>query len=395
MGTLRDRSTELLAELRDICDSRGYEYYLAPMTTAMAYLYGGYGYDFAVPAVVMPIDDALAFKAYIEAGNVKDRSIECMENNSRFATFSLSYVNENTTMIERLRGSDFKKLGVRVSIELLRPCTKDKALRNKEIFWECTGYHRVLSVKHQNINKPAKAAANFLKKTGATARLYRKMCRTYAGVESDKYYLKSYYIKPAVLDKTIFEDIGQIEFEGESFKVPRDVERYLQKSTAGTWKTKLELPQANLRPFVFFDNAPYSAIDENMRKSGKGIDEYLRNYEAWYAYTDEVVRFNSEKKRLWDLANRSGARAIIYHDLSKKMDQITRLREAKDYNALGEIFKDYDKEMHKFLELGMGLCPSKELMDIECELLAARGDKAIADKLLALTPVEHYQPVSR
>lgn len=395
MSNLRDRSTELLAELRDICESRGYKYYLAPMTAARAYLYGGYGYEFAVPSVVMPIDDALAFKSYIDGGAVENRSIECMENNGRYSTFSLSYVNEATTMIELLRGSDYSHLGVRVNIELLRPVTKDKSLRKWEILWECTGYQRVLSVKHQSINKPAKFGTNMLRSLGGTAGLYRRMCRTYAGVKSDRYYLKSYYIKPAYIDKSLFDEITTIGFEGQEFKLPREVERYLQQSTNGTWQTKLEPPPIMTRLFIFYDNTPYRLIADGLKKSGKSIEEYFKHSEVWYSSSEEIVRFNSEKKRLWDIANRSGARAIIYNDLNKKMDRIRQLYADKDYSELEKLFAEYDKEMHRYLELGMGLCPSKELMDIECELLQIRGEKRLADKLVALTPEEHYQPIIR
>lgn len=390
MSTVKEKSAELLAELRDLCDKNSLQYWLAPRTTARAYTYGGYGEDFFIPGFVMTLDDALRLKALVESGAVAGRSIECMENNPQFTTFSMTYVNEETTLIDIIRGSDYSKHGVRVNIDILRPQADDKNLRRQETLWECTGYLRVLSVKHQRINKPARTYVNARKKMGGTKALYSKMCHKYQGVSASKYYLKMYYMKGVTLPVSMFEKNGEIEFEGEKYRVPEPVDEYLQKSTRGTWKSMLEKPALEVKTHIYYEYVPYRELQERFAADGNSIEAIFNKNKDWYNRSTEQVKYNSEKKRLWNLANRSGMRAIVYNDLSKQIDTIRSLYAEHNFAELEKIFEQYDKELHRLLDMGLGLCPNKELLDIECALMEARGETAAVKKLRALVPEQHY-----
>ena len=41
------------------------------------------------------------------------------------------------------------------------------------------------------------------------------------------------------------------------------------------------------------------------------------------------------------------------------------------------------------------MCASKEILDIECELLEYNGEKKIAEELIRLVPKEHYAPLGK
>lgn len=393
MSTLNSKSIELLAELRNICNENGFRYYLSPMTAARAFMYGGFGYRFCVPSVAMPFDDAMKFKKLIDGNTISGRMIECMENNPEYSSFSLSYVNTDTTLIDLIRGTDFRQHGVRVDIELLRPRTNDRGLRCWEVLWDCNAYLRVLSVKHRWVNKPAHAIIGILKYLGKTASLYRTMCRTYEGRTSDKYLLKAYYMTAAGIPTSMFDQTSEIEFEGESFTVPADVEGYIYTATNGTWKAVLEEPEKMLQEYIFYDNIPCAEMETALRNDGDSIDTVFRKSKDLYMDTDEKVSYNSGKKRLWDIANRSGIRAILYVEMNRQIDRIRSLYQEEKYEELEQIFSEYDKELHKYLDLDLGLCPCKELMDIECELMKRRGENDKVNRLLELVPPQHYRSV--
>ncbi len=390
MSTVKEKSAELLAELRDLCDKNAIEYWLSPRTAACAYAYNGYGEEFFIPGIVMTINDALRLKGLVDSGAVENRTIECMENNPEFTTFSMTYVNENTTLIDIIRGSDYSKHGVRVNIDILRPLVEDKALRRQETLWECTGYLRVLSVKRQKLNKPAQTYVNIRKRMGGSAALFKKMCKKYQDADSDKYYLKLYYMKGVTLNRSLFDHSCDVLFEGESYRVPEPVEKYLQNSTRGAWKAMLEEPPQKVKTFIYYDYVPYSEIESRFASDGDSIYNFFNRNRDWYNSSTEQVKYNSEKKRLWDLAMRSGMRAILFNDLNKNIDIIRLLYQERNYLELEKYFEEYDKELHRMLNLGLGLCPNLELLDIECALMEARGEGATAKKVRALVPEQHF-----
>ena len=48
-----------------------------------------------------------------------------------------------------------------------------------------------------------------------------------------------------------------------------------------------------------------------------------------------------------------------------------------------------------YLKKNIGMCASKEILDIECELLEYNGEKKIAEELIRLVPKEHYAPLGK
>ena len=95
------------------------------------------------------------------------------------------------------------------------------------------------------------------------------------------------------------------------------------------------------------------------------------------------------------MARCSGDRLRQYEILRAQWDTICRLRDEKKYDELYEIFREYDQKTKMYLKKNIGMCASKEILDIECELLEYNGEKKIAEELIRLVPKEHYAPLGK
>lgn len=390
MKTLEKASLELMVELRDICESNGFRYYLAPGAASYARICGGFGDKFVIPRFLMPIDDVLKLKSYIENNMDDSRYVECMENNPNYSMFEFSYVNENSTLIYIKRGFDYSHHGVRVIINVLRPCPDNKQLSRKELLLECAGFSRRLSAKHELVNKIHKKAMRLAKNHGYAQKLYKEICDYYCNKSADKVFYKMRTADVVTYPASLFNKTGEITFEGERFCVPEDVEKYLNLSTNGRWKTVDESTGSSFREFIFFDDYSYKDIIRRLHDDGIDLATFFNDRE-WRNYARNVIKVhNDDKNNLWRIARRSGERIKLYKELSPQLDEIRMLAADKKYDELTDIFERYDKEAHRFLNWDMGLCPSREIMEIECSLLENRGEQENARRLRDLTPEEHY-----
>ena len=379
-----------MVELRTICEDNNLTYYLSPQTASYAYLCGGFTDKYENPRFLMPYDSAVKLKEYVDSGKLKDRTIESIDNNPRFTRFGMDYVDDSTTFINFKRGTDYRFHGLRIEIDVLRPMPVDKHLERQELMLECAGYSKHLSLRHPFVNAVFKTVSGPALKLGAAKSLNKKIHKRCEGAQADDFYYTFRALGTIVVPGELLKEVTTVKFEGEDFVVPARTEEFLDCQYNGSWKTLDEKVAPEFKPHIFYDNCPYKEMLEFLDKHNSNLYRFFEHQEERNLGRDDILRINEDKTNNWRIAQRSGARLELFLRLNENIDHIRELFAASKYSELEEIFAEYDKEAHRYLKWDMSLCPSKELMDIECELLRARGENENADKLQKLAPEAHY-----
>ena len=398
LNSIERKALELLIEFRDFCYEHNLKFFLGPRMTALANCFGGFGQAFRSPDICMPLEDALSFISLIEMSGNKDRAIDYMGSNSCYSSFSACYVNENTTYIEINQGDNYSKHGVRLKIEFIRPEINSKIASILETGWESNGYRMLKKKDYKMIaGKRLMKAFQCLYGEDAAGKMFDYFVKQYSGKKSNNaaVFLKKMKRKRVVFQKDMFENTTLVEFEGEMFPVPDNQMEYVESVLGNHWRNSLYNEERKTSD-IFAHNVPYRTVIAEFEKAGKSLsnDIFDKKKESLeYSFKNRDIFDN--KKKAWELARRSGERLLQYELLSSQWDRICQLRAEKKYDELYEIFRDYDQKTKMYLKKNLGLCASKPILDIECELLEYNGEKEIADKLIKLVPKEHYVPLGK
>lgn len=400
LNSIEKKALDLLIEFRELCYENNLKFFLGPRMTALADCFGGFGRVFRIPDICMPLEDALSFISIIEKKDLKDRAIYYMGNNSCYSSFSACYVNENTTFIEINQGDNYSKHGVRIKIEFLRPEINGKIASVLETGWESNGF-RMLKKRDFKMNAGRRVIKVFQWLYGekAAGKMFDYFVKQYSGKKKHNInadvFLKRMKHKRVVFRKELFENAALAEFEGEMFPVPDNRIEYVESVLGYHWRNKIHNEEQKSRN-IFAYNVPYRVVIDEFEKKGKSLSEDIfdkKKESLNYSIKNRDI-FDS-KKNAWALARCSGDRLRQYEILRAQWDTICRLREEKKYDELYEIFREYDQKTKMYLKKNIGMCASKEILDIECELLEYNGEKKIAEELIRLAPKEHYAPLGK
>lgn len=394
MDLIQEKALELLIEFDSICKEQNLVYCLGPRTAAQALLHKGFTGQFTDIEVCMPVKDCLAFINYIEKTKNETRSVEYMGNSKNYAAYCVDYVNEETTYINLKRGTDYSHYGIGITIQMIRDDTGNKWLAFLETGWENNGYR--LTNKAQLSHIAAFGTVRLMMLAGKkhlAKKLFYKFSSQYGSCQSSKKFIRIFKRKRKYFEPDFFEDMSRIEFEKTWFPVPKQTEEYLVTFFGPGWRETIENASSSSASIIKMAEVPYRTYLAHLEQCGQPLKKIFSKQRKSFLSGIFAFRHFRSKDKAWDIACRSGDRLNFYEEFQARREQINNLHMNKAYDELDQIFAEHEKKTKYYLNNNLGLCVSKEILDLQCELLENRGETEVVRQLKSLVPKEHMAPL--
>ena len=395
MDAIQLRCFELLNEIDKICEENGLMYCLSPQTAARAVMYGNLEATSNELDVCMPVDDAVKFIDIIEKSNNKSRFVECMKNSKKYSAFCADYVNEDTTYIEVKQGDSYSHFGIGVTIHFIKTGKADKLTSMLETGWENNGYRLFRKLDKNNILAFGLVRAMMIMGRKALSKMiFNKLVAAYGGpIKGKKTFIKELKKDNRYFKKGTFDKLTKIKLGSGEYPVPEDTETYITDFFGPGWR-ELVINSPGKRNAIQMADVPYREYLAYLDRCGRSLKAVF--HEQRMAMLSGVFAFRhfNAWKKAWDVARRSGDRLAFYEEFQLKKERIDNLYANKEYEELDEIFAEHEKQVRYYANNNLGLCVSEEIMEIQCELLKNRGEKALAERLRKLAPEEHKKPLT-
>ncbi|MEG0830371.1 MAG: hypothetical protein RSD88_07745 [Anaerovoracaceae bacterium] len=394
MNNMQKKTNNLLVEFDNICRENKIEYWLDPVLAGRALVYNGFVTDSINVKVVMNLKDCLRFKEIVEKSPMEDRAIEYMGNNKRYPSFDFSYVDETTTYILTKRGTDFQNHGVKIVILPLRKSVENSWATFLEDGWEKNGYRKTRKLNRKSIiSLIVVRIMMIIGRKNLAKIIFGKLCSTYGDTENSKVSLRQFKTKKIQFTQDFFKKKKMVEFENKEYPIPEDDETYLINSLGTGWKNAILKTSFDEKDAIRIPNVPYRKYLLSMEKAGRPMDRlFKRQRDNLFFKALAMGNFKAQDKA-WALANRSGDRLRFYEEFTRKQKLIESLYANEDFYQLDNIFAEHEETTKKYLKMGLGLCVSKEILDLQCELLLRRGEVKTVERLKALVPIEHMSHI--
>ena len=385
------KPVELLVEIREICEQNNIDYYLGPNLVIRA-LRSGVLEELVDPVVYMTLDNCLRFIEAVNKAGGPGRALEYMGNSDTYPSFSVNYVDENSTYIMVSRGNDFSRSGKRVTVNILREDINNTFANMIETGWENDAFNPPLNLTGKK--KTAITAVHMIKrmKSNPGKWTFSYLCKVYGNASAKQYFVRPYRRPRVYLPKSLFQETEDITIEGESFAAPRNCERYLELFYGEDWR-RAALIEKREQFTISSDTIPYRDYIRQLEESGITIDSIFDSYLKALSENRGNEDIVKSKDRAFTVAKRSGDRMMLYEQLYPQIDRIRELRAEKKYDELTVLFRDYTRLAKEYLKEDLALSPSEELLEIECEILEYNGDSARSEKLKQLAPEQHKKPL--
>ena len=391
---LEEKTEALLEEVVKICADNGIGYVLGPHSCMLAWstgdnLCGSPSLDVLVAAG----DMARLAQAMLEQQR-PDRQVDCWLTNGRHLSYQIDYVDKTSTYLQLRQGTNIIGHGLKVTIVPFRanlePSQRRK-LEALEIGWEINGYELTKKISARRATQAASARMRML---GGRARLASGLFNLFGeayGVPARQFVVRYPEKQGIVLDAEMLLNTSTVRFAGKGYSAPSDMEGFLSLFYGDDWKGRnpVQLPQdALIEPGLPYEQAFRQCVEDGC--DPKDYFALMRRIRIGMLPYANDLRI---RNKAMALAQRSSDRKMLYDAISRDLDTVRKLVRANDCEALGELLRDYDEKAHYYLNKGLGLCPSKELLDALCMVWRSRGLEAEASKLEELAPEEHYYPI--
>lgn len=396
MNDIQNSCFNLLLEIREICIKYNIVYFLDPETAAKSLLYKGFknNNDTSL-SLLMDIENGLKFIEKFNMENRYNREIEYMGNSGHYPSFSISYVNKDSTYIEISDGTNYEKKGVRININFIRNSNKNLFFSLLEKGWETNDYN------YSGL-KDIKTLISFLYvrfmmifgRKRVSRYIFNTLCKFYIKKNnSNQVFIRKFKGNRKSYSANIFLQSKEICFEGKNFPVPLMINTYVTKFLGKKWNKKMggsyNKKKSNI---IYLKNIPYEyylkCLQENIPYNKTVIIRKINLILRWFIRNDLEY-----KEKAWIIAKRSGDRLNIYEDLMQKKDKIDFYYNKRNYKALDKILSEYKKKAKYYLKYNLSLCPNEYFLNILCECLDNRGDYKTAEKLLKYMPQKHKKPL--
>lgn len=396
MNAVQEKCLELLKEFDGICRENGLMYCLSPRLAAEGILYGGFGPNSFEPEVYMPVDDANAFIKIIENSQDETRSVEYMGNSKNYLDFSVRYVNEETTLINLNRGTDYSHYGINISIKMIRKPVENKWAAFLEAGWECNGYRFFRKFRASYLAAFAVVRVMMLAgRSGLAKRLFRKFSAVYGGAaKGNETFVRLFKKQRNFFSCGMFDEVQLVSYEDMQLPVPAELETYLVDYFGPGWQEVVLNRTVDPAKWVQMADVPYGEYLKRLEETGQPIKEVFREQRKSFLSGIFAFRHLKAKNKAWIVACRSGDRLRFYEEFQSKKEKINNLHMNKAYDELDEIFAEHERKVKYYLKNNLGLCVSQEIMDLQCELLINRGEEDVVKQWKQLVPEEHKKPIN-
>lgn len=393
--SLADTALGLLAEVAEICDANGIEYYLAPKMVLRSLKKVDYDTYFTMPEVFMTLDNALSFVSVIEQTKPAGRSLDYLITNESYASFNFSYVNTNTTYIDDARGDDFSQFGIKVTISLIRNDIKNRIPAFVE-----TGRERNAFKAIKKGNWKQKTVESIVARSMALGggeynkRLFDYYVRNYSKhQDSPKVFIRRFRQKRVYYDRSLFRKTTVVELGSYSFVAPADTETYLNTYYMRTADLVSMYPY-NKQSTIISNEVPFQEYIERLKQMNISVREL---FELNNEIRSEKLKDENNVKAVKDvyrIAKMSSDRARLYKELYPQIDTIRAYYQQEDFDKIREIFSEYDYLAKYYLRRQLALCPEEELFEIECALMVHDNHPELAEKMRTCLYEPHKKPLT-
>lgn len=381
----REKQFQILCAVKDICDRAGIRMVL--LGDAALAAYRGH-LDVDNIDICIDAADIWRFMDALDKAQV-GYTADSMYTNGDFPAFEMRIYDPETIDYDN---KDFMKyrlncLYVRVLFALHVPALKIRRItlnslknayeiRNKVRFGERdeSASRMVRIVEKQERKKGKDATAKWA---------FKKLVDGYAN-GSDKIVIGENAFKAGVIGKG-----KKVKINGTELLIPEQASRYFTRVFGRKWES-YEIPEY-AESVRGFRDADHSWAEFRERISYMDLDGYyedLKKYQsghrAFRAYHDDVNKYRR-------ILTRTDMRFKLWQKYMPMKDEIVRLHEKGDYDALGELLKEYMHCMELCEKDKLGLCFDEDILNITLDVYRHQGEADHAAVLDSLVPAEHRE----
>mgnify|MGYP000125659324 CR=1 FL=1 len=241
MNREQQKVLELLKEIDTICRKNKITYYLSPYLTLCAVTERPFPMNPASNDIYMKTGDMARFKNIFDEEPELRRTLESMENNSRFPGFFLRYTDKDTLFYKLDEYGKYKHPGLGINILPLQ-CEygpKGKYLWNR---MREEGWKRIYGKKGKWRNRRELGCIWMVRVLSLCGRgwlaksIFRDLLRQ--PQDGAKTYVLRYFDQNLYFPAHIFENPGEAMLGGESFMVPGNTDSYLTRAYGKNYRNK-------------------------------------------------------------------------------------------------------------------------------------------------------------
>lgn len=386
----------LLDEIDEFCERTGCSYFLSEKTALFACRSGLFETGMPVPSVLMTLPDVLKFVSYVESERAEDRAVESLLTNPNYDSFSFSYCDTGTTLLPLNGASGRDVLALRVRIVLLRQAAPSKTKRYANSFYTKGWIYNRPSYKNKKkvrfIKRIGTAlSASLIKhdKVSYIKHMFKHLEESQEGI-SMAGRLRTENMRDEIekYREGLFASYKKVELEGHSYRVPRDVEVYLERHYGANWATRTFQRNEVIESEFVDTEMPYKfALD--YFKSNDILPISSSESKEEKRLRKQLLKYNKKIDKPWHVVLRTGARFSLWLEYREKKDEILSLHQAGDWEALDIMLSRYDEVARTMLNLGQGVCFDPDILECYLSLLSHKGEEKLANKINKLIPEEH------
>lgn len=397
MNHIQEKTFTLLKEVITICESSGIRYYAGSETLRLAMVFGGHSSESVNLDILIPAEDMMKFVEAARKTMKSGRAVEYMGNNKYFSLFEINYVDTTTTFLNVKEGWDVACPGARIIIRpIRRNVTGFRHTYNGvlESGMERTGYRAFRKISGKNVLSVLLVYLHSIfGRAAMSRRMFRRFTKVYSGM-SEIVLIKRHRGETREVAGSHFNGGEGIAFESITIFGPNDPAGFLEEYLGPEWRERTEERARVYTNVIVSSVTPYEEVLKQSRYAQRIQQIHslnMRNKFSKVFFLKNFGKYNEAVK----LLRRSGDRLDLYEYFQARRDVIYNLYNAGDYEQLEEVFLVYEKKALSYLSEGLGLCVSKEYMDILCAILRHNGMEEEAAELERLAPKEHYLPVGQ
>ena len=387
MNDIQKCRLKLLEELDAICRQNGIQYFLVGKSLWQAVLYHRYVDPLGDITVAMTADNYERFAQIISIQKPKNRALESLENNASCFRVFATYIDTETLDMPLIRYDTVEHPGIHINIEILRIREKTKLgeMKNRMIEkgWECHTIQRDKKLKTKLSMKFIEGYCSFYGDDKASKKIFASLLKDHSSKSEEKYYIRKYNRKRRYYPNELFADTSEIMLEGKSFLTVTNPEEYLEIQFRGDWKER-EYPMTNVNIYTRIMDAhmPYTEYSQYLAEKDIDPVAFQQQWKALDLKYRSIKKKTKRIKRYWNILAACGERDRLYYVYHPQKEEILKLYEAGNYEALCDRMSEHIRVAREFARQKVGFSFDAELFDVMIDCLRYEGREEEVEKLI-------------
>ena len=397
MIEVQEKLLELLKDIDAICKREGIFYSLSAETAHAAIMTQAFYPDCCEASVAMTTDDVLKFMKAVKKENRADRIVDSMMTNKGYPDFTVRYGDPNTVMMKLPYNPVGEVPCIAVTIHMIRrkPLIRKRFYRYSRAFWKACNLNP--AAYPQFVKRVGITACHIVKKVFGEENLSRWLFKSWCDLFSANKKAKKMAVGAVgkfTLDSDLLEYKDTVRLEDGEFSVFGCVDAYLNKaykcSNFSKTKPKYLKPSVSLLSSI---RVSYSKYLERAKEKGVDFASEKRNQQKLDKLKKLVSADNKKIEKYYAIVFRTEKRFAMYEHYMPMKKLLLKLHEEKRYEELNQLLKPYRSALWDCYKKNLGLCFDKEIFDITMDILRREGSYAYVNKLRAMVPEQHWEPM--